>query len=81
MREDSARRAFFAGELGNPSSWVDFGKDLPAVSVNDIVHDPRAVLRFARRIGAMFDGKYLVIVGDGRPCLYTEAQLLKLFHP
>jgi hypothetical protein len=78
--EDCTRRAWFSGELGNPSRWVDFGKELPAVLLNDTLHNPEEIIKFAKKIGAIFEGKYIIVVGDGRPRLYTDEQARKLLH-
>ncbi len=78
--EDEARSAFIESPGGHRQQ-IQFNNPLGCIMLHHEHHSPETIMEIAKKIGAIYEDKYIILMGDGPPFLYTEIELRKLLHP
>ena len=78
--EGETHYAYIESRDGNRER-ITFEKLVGCVHLHHEHHNPETIMEYARRFGAVHEDKYIVVMGDGLPCLYTETELRDLLGP
>ena len=78
--EDETRHAFTESP-DRSRQEIQFNEPTGCVMLHHEHHDPKTIIEIAKKINAMHEDKYIIMMGDGVPYLYTRDELQKLLHP
>lgn len=79
IMEDETRYALIRLPSGK-NERVEFNRAYDCLQLFHEHHSPETVIETSQKKGAIYEGKYIVRMGDGAPYLYTEQELRELLH-